>query len=162
MRSIDLSKSLNRLARALTSVSVRTRIVVLALVPVVGFLANGMTYVSGKRDVDGAFRSVGKSHALADASRDFKIAVDGMRIAVKDFTASPHGALVDIFEQSQNQANRSLDIIEASVSNMSGDDIKALRAELGVLKKNFDALVAEQRILGFSDIEGLRGGLVEA
>ena len=88
MRSIDLSKPLNRLARALTSVSVRTRIVVLALVPVVGFLANGMTYVSGKRDVDGAFRSVGNSHALADASRDFKIAVDGMRIAVKDFTAS--------------------------------------------------------------------------
>jgi len=162
MRSIDLSKPLNRLARSLTSVSVRTRIVVLALVPVVGFLANGMTYVSGKRDVDGAFRSVGNSHALADASRDFKIAVDGMRIAVKDFTASPHGALVDIFEQSQGEANRSLDTIEASVSNMSGDDIKALRAELGVLKKNFEALVAEQRTLGFSDIEGLRGGLVEA
>ncbi|HUL87249.1 MAG TPA: methyl-accepting chemotaxis protein [Pseudolabrys sp.] len=162
MRTIDLSQPLNRLARALTSVSVRTRIVVLALIPVVGFLANGLTYVSGKADVDGAFRSVGNARALADASRDFKIAVDSMRIAVKDFGASPHGALVDMFEQSQNQADQSLDTIEASASNMRNDDIKALRAELGVLKKNFDALVTEQRTLGFSDSEGLRGGLVEA
>ena len=162
MRTIDLSQPLNRLARALTSVSVRTRIVVLALIPVVGFLANGLTYVSGKADVDGAFRSVGNARALADASRDFKIAVDSMRIAVKDFGASPHGALVDMFEQSQNQADQSLDTIEASASNMRNDDIKALRAELGVLKKNFDALVTEQCTLGFSDSEGLRGGLVEA
>ncbi|HYC18196.1 MAG TPA: HAMP domain-containing methyl-accepting chemotaxis protein [Pseudolabrys sp.] len=162
MRTIDLSQPLNRLARALTSVSVRTRVVVLALIPVVGFLANGLTYVSGKADVDGAFRSVGNARALADASRDFKIAVDSMRIAVKDFSASPHGALVDMFEQSQNRANQSLDKIEASVSSMRNDDINALRTELGVLKKNFEALVAEQRTLGFSDMEGLRGGLVEA
>jgi len=81
---------------------------------------------------------------------------------VKDFSASPHGALVDMFEQSQNRANQSLDKIEASVSSMRNDDINALRTELGVLKKNFEALVAEQRTLGFSDMEGLRGGLVEA
>src|ERR1700751_2775454 len=47
MRSIDLTLPLNRLARMLTSYSVRTRIVVLALIPVAGFLANGLTYVSG-------------------------------------------------------------------------------------------------------------------
>jgi hypothetical protein len=33
----------------LASVSVRTRIIVLALIPVAGFLANGVTYVSGDR-----------------------------------------------------------------------------------------------------------------
>src|SRR5215471_14835604 len=162
MRSIDLSHPFNRLARLLSSFSVRKRIVVLALIPVAGFLANGLTYVSGKSDVDGAFQSVVNAHALADASRDFKIAIAGMRIAVKDFTAAPHGALVDIFEQSQAKANQSLDAIDASVGSMRADDIKALRAELVTLKKNFDSLVAEQRALGFSDIEGLRGGLVDA
>jgi methyl-accepting chemotaxis protein len=162
MRPADLSLPFNRLARLLSSFSVRARIIVLALIPVAGFLANGMSYVSGKSDVDGAFRSVGDAHALADASRDFKIAVAGMRIAVKDFSASPHGALVDVFEQSQDQANKSLDSIEASVSGMRADDIKALRTELATLKKNFAALVGEQRTLGFSDIEGLRAGLLDA
>ena len=45
MRSIDLSKPFNRLSRLLAGISVRTRIVVLALIPVVGFLANGMMAV---------------------------------------------------------------------------------------------------------------------
>jgi hypothetical protein len=40
---------------------------------------------------------------------------------------------------------------------MRADDIKALRAELNGLTKNFERLVTEQRTLGFSDIEGLRG-----
>ena len=162
MRSIDLSIPFNRLARLLASFSVRTRVIVLALIPVAGFLANGLTYISGKDDVDGAFQSVGNAHALADASRDFKIAVAGMRIAVKDFSASPHGTLVNVFEQSQSRAKRSLDTIETSASGMPAHDIKTLRGELNTLKKNFDALVEEQRTLGFSDTEGLRGGLAEA
>ena len=162
MRPTNLSLPFNRLARMLSSFSVRTRIIVLALIPVAGFLANGLTYVSGKEAVDGAFQSVGNARALADASRDFKIAVAAMRIAVKDFSAAPHGALVDVFEQSQNRANQSLGTIEASVSGMRADDIKALRTELATLKKNFDELVSEQRTLGFSDIEGLRGALVDA
>jgi len=46
-RSIDLALPFNWLARILASFSVRTRIVVLALIPFAGFLANGVTYVSG-------------------------------------------------------------------------------------------------------------------
>jgi methyl-accepting chemotaxis protein len=162
MRLTDLSLAFNRLARMLSSFSVRTRIIVLALIPVAGFLANGLTYVSGKGEVDGAFRSVGNAHALADASRDFKIAVAAMRISAKDFSASPHNALVDVFEASQSRANQSLDAIEASVSGKRDHEITALRTELAALKKNFDELVTEQRMLGFSDIEGLRGALVDA
>ena len=42
--------------RLVSSLSVRARIVVLALVPVVGFLANGLTYMSSEGEVGGAFR----------------------------------------------------------------------------------------------------------
>jgi len=99
MRSIDLTLPLNRLARMLTSYSVRTRIVVLALIPVAGFLANGLTYVSGEKDVGRAFGTVMQSNALADASRDFKSAVASMRIIVKDFSITPDNNLVVSFEQ---------------------------------------------------------------
>ncbi len=55
MQLTQLSLPFNRLARMLASFSVRTRIVVLALIPVAGFLFNGLTFVSGEGDVGEAF-----------------------------------------------------------------------------------------------------------
>ena len=51
MRFHQSIASAQRLTRMLTSFSVRTRIIVLALIPVAGFLANGLTYISGESDV---------------------------------------------------------------------------------------------------------------
>ena len=116
MRFIDLSFPVNRLHRLLTSVSVRTRIIVLALIPVVGFLANGLTYVSGEGDVGTAFDTVKRSAVLADASRDFKSAVAAMRISVKDFSANPSDNLVVSFEQAHAVALQSLDAIASSIN----------------------------------------------
>ena len=162
MQPMNLPNFFNRLAGTLASFSVRTRIIVLALIPVAGFLFNGFTFMSGERDVGNAFETAGKARVLADASREFKIAIAAMRIAVKDFTAAPHGTLVDAFQQSQSDAFRSLDTIANGVSGMRADDIKALRGELLGLKKNFDTLVAEQRTLGYDDGEGLRSELQKA
>ncbi len=114
LRFIGLAFAFNRLDRLLTSISVRSRIVVLALIPVVGFLANGLTYVSGEAGVGTAFETVKHSTALADASRDFKSAVAAMQITVKDFAASPNNNLVLNFERDHALALRSLDTIAAS------------------------------------------------
>jgi methyl-accepting chemotaxis protein len=147
--------------KVLSSCSVRTRIIVLALIPVVGFLANGMTYVSGEADVGNAFQTVKQARSLADASRDFKIAVAAMRIAVKDFTTQPH-SLIDSFGHAQQTANDSLDRIEASIGQEQAADIVALRKEIANLKTNFATLTDEQRKLGFSESEGLRKKLRDA
>ncbi|HKS85959.1 MAG TPA: methyl-accepting chemotaxis protein [Pseudolabrys sp.] len=159
---MSLPQFFNRLAGMLTSFSVRTRIIILALIPVAGFLFNGLTFVSGEGDVEEAFRTSARARALADASREFKIAIAAMRIAAKDFTAAPRGTLVDAFHRSQDDALRNLGTIANGVSGMRADDIKALRGELNVLKQNFDTLVAAQRTLGFGDTEGLRGELQKA
>ncbi|MFZ0102441.1 MAG: hypothetical protein WAL49_09150 [Pseudolabrys sp.] len=96
MRSIDLALPFNWLARMLGSFSVRTRIVVLALIPVAGFLANGLTYVSGEGDVGRAFATVTQSHALVDSSRDFKSAVaveaEGLEAQVRQFLTNVQAA----------------------------------------------------------------------
>src|SRR5579885_2919521 len=89
LRKLSQTKLPGWLVRLLTAYSVRTRIVVLALIPVVGFFANGVTYMAGERDVGTAFDTVRRSNALADASRDFKSAIATMRITLKDFTATP-------------------------------------------------------------------------
>jgi len=149
----------NWLARMLTTFSVRTRIVVLALIPVAGFLANGLTYTSGEGDVGRAFATVTQSTALADASRDFKSAVAAMRLVVKDFSVSPNNNLVIIFDESHGLALKALDSISGAIDQTRAENIVSMRNDVTALRKNFDDLVREQKILGYDDASGLRGNL---
>jgi methyl-accepting chemotaxis protein len=159
MRFSDLSLPFNRMARMLTSFSVRTRIVVLALIPVVGFLANGRTYISGEGDVGRAFGIVTQSTALADASRDFKSAVASMRIIVKDFSVIPDDNLVVSFEQAHALAVKALDSIAVSIDQNRTKDLDGMRQDVMALRGTFSDLVREQKTLGFEDSSGLRGNL---
>jgi methyl-accepting chemotaxis protein len=151
-----------RLNRLLTTFSVRTRIILLAVIPVVGFLANGLTYFAGENDVANAFAAASRSSALADASRDFKTSVSGMRIIVKDFSASPSDNLVVSFEQAHGFAQRSLDTIAGSVDGNHADNISSLRKDVMDLRVNFADMVREQKYLGFDDATGLRRKLLDA
>jgi methyl-accepting chemotaxis protein len=148
--------------RVMGSLSVRTRIVVLALIPVVGFIANGLTYVSSEGEVAGAFDSAKRAASLADASRDFKNAVAAMRINVKDFSATPTADLVTAFDSAQSDALKSLDKISKSVGAMRAESIATLRGQVIDLKKNFDQLVTQQKLLGYDDEDGLRRKLLNA
>lgn len=81
-----IPRSPNRFFPAL---SVRARIAALAAIPVVGFLANGVNYFVSEREVSRAFEAVSRSNALTDASRDLKVALDGIRFAAKETAANP-------------------------------------------------------------------------
>ena len=117
MRLFDFALPLKYASRLLASVSVRTRIVVLALIPVAGFVAVGATYMRGEADVAAAFETVKRSSKLADASRDFETAVASMRIAVKDFTAAPSDELVIAFQGASVLAAQSLNIIDNAIDS---------------------------------------------
>jgi methyl-accepting chemotaxis protein len=162
MRLANLSIPFNRLTGLLTSMSVRARIIALALIPVVGFLANGLTYISGEGDVGTAFETVKSSAALAGASRDFKSAIAALRIIVKDFNADPSENLVVSFQDAHARALHSLDSIAASIDRQHADNIVSLRKDVMALRETFTELVREQKILGFDENSGLRGDLREA
>ena len=159
---MNLSSPLNRLSRLLTHMSVRTRIVVLAAIPVVGFLANGLTYLGGERDVATAFATVNRSGALANASRDFKSALATMRIIVKDFASAPSDSLVADFERVHGLAVTSLNTIANSIEGRRAENIVNLRKDVADLRENFKELVREQTTLGFTDDTGLRRNLRDA
>jgi methyl-accepting chemotaxis protein len=162
MRLANLLIPFNRLTGLLTSMSVRARIIALALIPVVGFLANGLTYISGEGDVGTAFETVKSSAALADASRNFKSAIAALRIIVKDFNANPSKNLVVSFQDAHARAMHSLDTIAASIDRQHADNIVSLRKDVMALRETFTELVREQKILGFDENSGLRGELREA
>jgi methyl-accepting chemotaxis protein len=148
-----------RLSRLLAYFSVRTRIIVLALIPLAGFLANGLTYMTGESEVGNAFQTTKHSVALADSSRDFKGAIAAMRITLKDFSAAPSDDLITGFHLAQKIAAQSLDTVATSVDVDRRDDIVVLRQRVATLKDNFDKLVTVQRALGFHEADGLRGEL---
>jgi methyl-accepting chemotaxis protein len=139
----------------LTRFSVRTRIIVLALAPLVGFAANAFTYTAGERDVGEAFETVDRAHRLAGASRDLKNAIALMRMAVKDF-ARERASSLEAFPQSRDLANRSIDTIEELTDGDRETEMQALRRDLAEIDRNYQQLYDLQRVLGFSDDEGLR------
>jgi hypothetical protein len=59
-----------------SKVSVRGRIVAIAVIPVIGFLSNGIAFTVGETDVDGAFFSVRQATALADASEQVNVIIE--------------------------------------------------------------------------------------
>src|SRR5215831_10571691 len=101
-----------RLPRLLPKLSVRARIAVLAMIPVAGFIANGLNYIVSEREVGQAFDGVRRSGALIDASRDLKSALDGIGFTAREMSVRPTSALTKAFANHQANAKRSLEEIQ--------------------------------------------------
>ena len=149
-------------AQIFPTISVRARIAALALIPVLGFFANGVTYMSSERSVGAAFDSVKSSKALADASREFQSALKVMRMSATEFTSRPTKASMDEFNATQDAAATSLETIEEHTTGNGAKELPLLKTELSALKDAFAAMAQQQEKLGFSETEGLRGRLQQA
>jgi methyl-accepting chemotaxis protein len=115
------------LTKAITSISVRTRIIGIALIPVVGFVVNGVSFVAGENDVTNAFHNVETSDAISDASREFRIALVSMQFAAADFVASPSNELIKNFDENHTLATSHFNSISAAPGALSEDDINTVR-----------------------------------
>jgi methyl-accepting chemotaxis protein len=146
----------------LSAFSVRARVVALALVPVVGFLANGIVFTSGEAEVNAAFATVKRAAALADSAHDFKAALARMRLSVRDFALGPTRELVLAFAAAQGVATKSLDTIEGALADPEQMKIAGLRERVDSVAGSFADLVKQQEILGFTEEDGIRRRLKDA
>lgn len=80
--------------RIIGRVSVRARIVLLAAIPVIGFLVNGIAYTAGEREVEHAFRTADRAADLAEVSREFRGTLVQMRVRTRDFAARSSQELI--------------------------------------------------------------------
>jgi methyl-accepting chemotaxis protein len=147
------------LSRFSTDLSVRARLIVLSLIPVVGFAAIAFAYLSSERAVDTAFVSVQQSSRLADASRAFKEALTTMQVRAKDFVAQPQPGLVARFADAHEAAMDSLKVLKELAGEAEGQTLAALEGRVANLKKTFSALAIEQDELGLTEFEGIQGSL---
>src|SRR5258708_6984763 len=136
------------LPRIMTALSVRMRLIVLAMVPVFGFAAIGLAYVSSERTVEAAFGSVQQSARLADASRTFKEALSAMQARAKEFVAQPQPKFVTAFGDAHAAALDSLKILQEIAGEAERANLVALQGRVTNLQSTFAALTAEQDNLG--------------
>jgi methyl-accepting chemotaxis protein len=139
-----------RLARISLSLSVRSRIIILALIPLAGFTIIGFSYISGEHEVESTFKSMKSASAIADASRDLKSGINGMRAAAKDLAASGDKEKIDNFQDMQMRATIRLKLLEQAKGVIDPKKVTLLQGRLDDLKKNFDALVKAQEKIGLS------------
>src|ERR1700749_3892440 len=102
-------------ANFFSKMSVRARIVVLAVIPVIGFLAIGLAYMTGDTEVGRAFDTVHRDTAVADASRDLKTGLLIMRATTTEFVARPSDEEVHDFNEGQGLAIKSLERIATAL-----------------------------------------------
>jgi methyl-accepting chemotaxis protein len=143
----------SRLVRAL---SVRTRILLIALIPVLGLAANGISFMAGEREVADAFERYRRADATADASHSLKEAISKMRIAARDFATDPHEDTLTAFAAANRQALDKLAFIERSLDQNERMRIAWIPDRLREIGGRFSNVVLSQRELGFSETDGLR------
>ncbi|MGE3986753.1 methyl-accepting chemotaxis protein [Pseudorhodoplanes sp.] len=136
--------------------SVRTRILLIALIPVLGFLANGIAFMSGERQVADAFDRYRHADAMADASHRLKEAIGQMRIAARDFAVGPNDELIAAFESANAVALEKFASIEREIDKSQRARIAPIADRLKETASRFADVVRDQRQLGFSEADGLR------
>jgi methyl-accepting chemotaxis protein len=129
----------------ISKLSVRARIVVLAIIPLIGFLANGTAFVTGQSQVARAFSSVQHATTVAETSQELKNSLGTMRILVRDFASQPAPALIETFEDIHKTSLQNLIRIGANADASVRQEIEGLRQRITALRERFNHLVGEQK-----------------
>ena len=142
--------------RVFAGMTVRARIIVLAAIPLAGFLANGTAFTTGQAEVEEAFDSVKRAAALAETSQDLKTALGSMRILVRDFAMNPGPELMQALDDVHSASLNSMQRIEGDARGAVRQELEGLRKRIAEVKVRFGHLVAEQTALGFTENDGIR------
>ena len=142
--------------RFITGISVRARIIVLAAIPVVGFMANGIAYTAGEREVEHAFRTADRAADLAEVSREFRGMLIQTRVRTRDFAWRSSEELIQAFDAAYDSALRTFRIIEAAIDAPTRQKFAPLKAQLEEIRTQFGDLARDQKVLGFTESDGIR------
>src|SRR4051812_28259561 len=154
-----MNLSFNRL---ITRTSVRARIIVLAAIPVLGFLFNGIAYTAGEHEVANAFRKADSAADLAEISREFRGNLVQMRVRTRDFVVRPSGDAIQGFEATRDAANQTLATVQAAVDEPTRLKIAPLKSQIQEIATQFNDLVRNQKVLGFAETDGIRNSMTKA
>ncbi len=153
----------SRLSMLTSMLSVRARVAVLAIVPIVGFGAIGATYLSAERTIESAFVDSRASAQLTEISGALKNALATMREAAKDFAVNPIFPHREAFEWGYNAAlGRAWELSKRETSASVAATLADITREIEGAKVNFDGLVNAREQMGANIASGAQGALYNA
>jgi methyl-accepting chemotaxis protein len=142
--------------------SIRTRIVFLALIPVVGFLANGVSFEFNERQADRVFANSTISQRLMEAGLELKAALTALQSTARDFAMQPTAARIESFETAKNAAGSSIAILDQYSDATGKAAVAGLRDQLAETHGKFTNLAKKQKTFGLTETDGTRGRLEAA
>jgi methyl-accepting chemotaxis protein len=148
--------------RLISKFSVRARIVAIALIPVVGFIANALTFMGGEHEVSAALDSLRQATAAADASREFKGAVVTIQAAARSFADHPRPGYLQILSAAQQEANTQFARIRQFSVGQDRSNIDAIERTFARMHGNFQELNKEYQRLGVDGESGIRARMRDA
>jgi len=147
------------LRRPLYLLSVRARIVVLAVSPLIGFAIIGLAYLAGETEIEIAFDRARSAGVLADISRDFNSAIATMRFTAKEFAVRPDSDKAAVFAGASETAANKLAMIERADVGPATSAVASLRNRLTEVNERFADMLKVQETLGFVANEGIQSRL---
>jgi methyl-accepting chemotaxis protein len=145
--------------RLIQKLSVRARIIAITLIPVIGFLANGIAYVAGEHAVARALDSVNLATSLADASREFKSSVGSIQAAADSFATLPRSSYLQRLSDAQASAATQFNTIRHLSADADHARLDDIARTLARLQGNFVELRNEYERLGADGDTGIRSKL---
>lgn len=139
--------------------SVRAQIIILAAIPVFGFLANGVSFELNERQVDRAFENSATSWRLIEAGLQLKGALTILQGVSREFSNQPSADLIQSFDAAYQSANDSIAVLDRSSDSGNKGTIEGLSDQLIEMQKKFVTLSDEQKIFGLTSRDGTRGQL---
>ena len=149
--------------RIITGISVRTRIIVLAVIPVVGFLVNGIAFTAGEREVEQ--RVPDRRSRVRPGRRQPRVprrADPDARADARLRRAAEPGADPGFETTHDTRGPHACGIIEAAVDAPTRQQTRAVEGQLEEIAAQFDDLARNQKILGFTEAEGIRDRMTKA
>src|SRR5262245_60109131 len=148
--------------RVFSSLSVRTRILLIALVPVVGLLVNGLAFMSGQTDIEAAFDAAKRATALAEAAREYRVGVTQIRSSAREYASRPSPELIKAFNEGHALALKNLDSIQKSIDPDQARLIVPLRRMMTDIKDSFNDLIKAQKTMGIEQKDGIQARMHKA
>ena len=149
--------------RFVPQLSVRGRVIALAVVPLIGFGAIGAAYMSGEQAVQTAFGETKAGLDLSNISAALKSAVVTMRESAKDFVMSPGSTAQMQFENAHKAAlERAKELAERDKSAAAKERLDRINQDLANVKELFGRLATAQEATGVNIVSGARGDLYNA
>ncbi|OQW55758.1 MAG: hypothetical protein A4S14_12475 [Proteobacteria bacterium SG_bin9] len=142
--------------------SVRARIAVLALIPVIGFVANGVSFNLNEAQVDRAFDNTTKALRSIEAGLELKNALGALQNVAREFAVRPSEPLIGAFEAAYGLARKNIGELDQSSGSEDIGQIRGLDDQLVGVNGKFATLSAQQRAFGLTDRDGIRGQVQSA